>query len=41
MLTAIVVSVSTLGVALALISKIYAKYGTIEEDEINEQLTDV
>ncbi len=38
MLTAIVVSVSTLGVALALVSKIYSKYRTIEEDEIIEQL---
>lgn len=38
MLTAIVVSVSTLGVALALVSKIYGKYGTIEEDEIAEKL---
>lgn len=38
MLTAIVVSVSTLGVALALISRIYSKYGTIEEDEILEQM---
>jgi len=38
MLTAIVVSVSTLGVALALIARIYSKYGTIEEDEILEQL---
>lgn len=38
MLTAIVVSVSTLGVALALITRIYHKYGTIEEDEIIERL---
>ena len=38
MLTAIVVSVSTLGVALAIILKIYNRYGTIEEDEILEQL---
>ena len=38
MLTAIVVSVSTLGVALALVAKLYAKYGTIEEDEIIEKL---
>jgi len=34
MLTAIVVSVSTLGVALSLVLKIYKKYGTMEEDEI-------
>lgn len=40
MLTAIVVSVSTLGVALAIVSRIYARYGTIEEDEINQQLHD-
>jgi multicomponent Na+:H+ antiporter subunit C len=38
MLTAIVVSVSTLGVALALILRIYNKYGTVEEDEILEQI---
>ena len=38
MLTAIVVSVSTLGVALALIARLYKKYGTIEEDEIVEKL---
>lgn len=38
MLTAIVVSVSTLGVALALILKIYHQYGTVEEDEILEQI---
>lgn len=34
MLTAIVVSVATLGVALALIERIYQHYGTLEEDEI-------
>jgi len=34
MLTAIVVSVSTLGVALALAIKIYNRYKTLEEDEI-------
>jgi len=33
-LTAIVVSVSTTAVALALIIKIYKSYGSIEEDEI-------
>ena len=38
MLTAIVVSVSTLGVALALILRIYNKYGTVEEDEILDQI---
>ncbi|MDI6889585.1 MAG: cation:proton antiporter subunit C [Thermodesulfovibrionales bacterium] len=36
MLTAIVVMVSTFGVALALIIMIYRKYGTLEEDEIFE-----
>lgn len=34
MLTAIVVSVATLGVALALVIKIYQRYQTLEEDEI-------
>ena len=34
MLTAIVVGVSTLGVALALALSIYRTYGTLEEDEI-------
>jgi multicomponent Na+:H+ antiporter subunit C len=34
MLTAIVVMVSTLGVALAILIKIYNKYNTLEEDEI-------
>ncbi|RLB80135.1 MAG: NADH-quinone oxidoreductase subunit J [Deltaproteobacteria bacterium] len=34
MLTAIVVSVSTFGVALALAVKIYQRYKTLEEDEI-------
>ena len=38
MLTAIVVGVATLGVALALIQRIYQRYGTIEESEILEQL---
>lgn len=38
MLTAIVVSVATLGVALALAMKIYARYGTLEEDEIREKI---
>ncbi|MEJ5376674.1 MAG: cation:proton antiporter subunit C [bacterium] len=38
MLTAIVVAVSTLGVALALAVKVYKKYGTLEEDEILEQI---
>lgn len=38
MLTAIVVGVATLGVALSLIQQINAEYGTIEDDEILEQL---
>jgi len=38
MLTAIVVGVATLGVALAIILGIHKKYGTVEEDEILEQL---
>lgn len=35
-LTAIVVGVATLAVGLALVVRIQAAYGTIEEDEINE-----
>jgi len=38
MLTAIVVSVATFGVALALIIKIYQGYQTLEEDEIRMRL---
>lgn len=38
MLTAIVVGVSTTGVALALLVSIYKRYGTIEEGELLEQL---
>jgi len=38
MLTAIVVSVATLGVALALALRLYRRYGTLEEDEILEQI---
>jgi len=38
MLTAIVVMVSTFGVALALLIILYRKYGTLEEDEIFEAL---
>ncbi len=38
MLTAIVVSVATLGVALALAIKVYRQYGTLEEDEICDQI---
>ena len=38
MLTAIVVAVATFGVALALVIKLYKRYGTLEEDEIMEQI---
>lgn len=38
MLTAIVVSVSVTGVALAVMQRIYRKYGTLEEDEILERI---
>ena len=38
MLTAIVVAVATLGVALALVIKVFQKYQTLEEDEILAQL---
>lgn len=38
MLTAIVVSVGTLGVALAITQKIYNRYKTLEEDEILEKM---
>lgn len=38
MLTAIVVGVATLGLALSITQKIYRAYGTLEEDEILEKL---
>ena len=38
MLTAIVVAVATLGVALALAIKVYNQYETLEEDEILAQI---
>ncbi len=38
MLTAIVVSVATTGVALALLSLIYKRFGTLEEDELLREL---
>ena len=38
MLTAIVVAVATLGVALSLIIRIYQQYDTLEEDDILAQL---
>jgi multicomponent Na+:H+ antiporter subunit C len=37
-LTAIVVQVATLGVSLALVSGIYKKYGSLDEDEILKRL---
>ena len=37
MLTAIVVAVATLGVALSMVIKIYREYNTLEEDEILPQ----
>lgn len=36
--TAIVVQVATLGVSLALVSAIYRKFGTLDEDKIMEHL---
>ena len=36
-LTAIVVGIATTAVALALVVRLHAAYGTVEEDEINEQ----
>ena len=36
--TAIVVHVATLGVSLALVSAIYRKFGTLDEDELMEKL---
>ncbi|MBU0673837.1 MAG: cation:proton antiporter subunit C [Proteobacteria bacterium] len=38
MLTAIVVSVGTLGVALALALRIYGRYNSLEEDEILDRI---
>ncbi len=38
MLTAIVVGVSVTGVALAVMIRIYRKYGTLEEDEILQKI---
>ncbi len=38
MLTAIVVSVATFGVALAIALKIYKEYNTLEEDEIRMRI---
>ena len=38
MLTAIVVGVATLGVALALCQVIYKDFGTLEEDEVLQKI---
>jgi len=38
MLTAIVVAVATAGVALAILIRLYAAYGTIEEDELGPRV---
>lgn len=40
MLTAIVVGVSVTGVALAVLVRIYRRYGTLEEDEILQKIED-
>ena len=37
-LTAIVVQVATLGVSLALVTAIYQKYGSLDEDEILQRI---
>lgn len=37
-LTAIVVQISTLGVALALVTAIYRKYGSLDEDEVMKRI---
>jgi multicomponent Na+:H+ antiporter subunit C len=38
MLTAIVVMVATLGVALAILIRLHARYGTLEEDVLAERI---
>ena len=40
MLTAIVVGVATLGVALALVQRLYKEYGSTNEDEVLEKIAD-
>lgn len=40
MLTAIVVGLSTTGVALALLMRIYRRFGTLEEEEILTRMSD-
>ncbi len=37
-LTAIVVQIATLGVSLGLVSRIYQRYGSLDEDEVLEKL---
>ncbi len=37
-LTAIVVQIATLGVSLGLVSRIYRKFGSLDEDEVLEKL---
>jgi multicomponent Na+:H+ antiporter subunit C len=37
-LTAIVVQVATLGVSLALVTAIYRKYGSLDEDEVLQRI---
>ena len=37
-LTAIVVQIATLGVSLGLVSRIYQKFGSLDEDEVLEKL---
>ena len=40
MLTAIVVSVSTMGVALAIVMSVYSRYRSLEEDVIMERIVE-
>lgn len=40
MLTAIVVMVATSGVALAILIRLHARYGTLEEDTLAERITE-
>ena len=40
-LTAIVVGVATMAVGLALVVRIHEEYGTVEEDEIHEQDSEI
>jgi len=38
MLTAIVVGVATVGVALSLLIRVYARYGTLDEDALEDKM---